>query len=253
MSASILQRSPTAAAPDCVLVAGANGGIGRALCEQIAIAYPRAHLIRLARDPEQLPNSTRLSQDIACDICDEESIRSAIAQIDQTQRIDWALLSTGWLHDTQHQPEKTYKALSSDALLKSYQINAIGPALLVKHLVPRLHKTDARVGVLSARVGSISDNRLGGWHAYRSSKAALNMLIKNFALELARKPHSPIVVGLQPGTTDTPLSEPFQRSVPADQLQSPTYTATQLLKVMAHLTPEDSGRLFDFFGLEFAP
>jgi NAD(P)-dependent dehydrogenase (short-subunit alcohol dehydrogenase family) len=109
------------------------------------------------------------------------------------------------------------------------------------------------VGIVSARVGSISDNRLGGWHAYRASKAALNMLITNFAIELARKNPAHIVVGLQPGTTDSPLSAPFQRNVPADQLQTPDYTAAQLLRVMHTLRPEDSGGLYDFLGLPFTP
>jgi NAD(P)-dependent dehydrogenase (short-subunit alcohol dehydrogenase family) len=109
------------------------------------------------------------------------------------------------------------------------------------------------VGIVSARVGSISDNRLGGWHAYRASKAALNMLIKNFAIELARKNPAHIVVGLQPGTTDSALSAPFQRNVPAGQLQTPDYTAAQLLRVMNTLRPEDSGGLYDFLGLPFAP
>jgi NAD(P)-dependent dehydrogenase (short-subunit alcohol dehydrogenase family) len=112
---------------------------------------------------------------------------------------------------------------------------------------------DTKIGILSARVGSISDNRLGGWHAYRASKAALNMHIRNYALELARKRHGPVIVGLQPGTTDTALSAPFQRNVPEDQLQSPEYTAGQLLKVMQHLQAQDSGQLFDFLGLPFEP
>jgi NAD(P)-dependent dehydrogenase (short-subunit alcohol dehydrogenase family) len=102
-------------------------------------------------------------------------------------------------------------------------------------------------------VGSISDNRLGGWHAYRASKAALNMLIKNYAIELVRQKPGHVIVGLQPGTTDTGLSAPFQRNVPKDQLQTPEFTATRLLGVMRRLRQEDSGGLFDFEGLPFAP
>ena len=131
---------------------------------------------------------------------------------------------------------------------------AVGPALLLKHLITRLNPARAcKVGTVSARVGSISDNRLGGWHAYRASKAALNMFIKNFAIELTRKNPTHIVVGLQPGTTDSALSAPFQRNVPAAQLQTPDYTAAQLLRVMNALRVEDSGGLFDFLGLPFAP
>ena len=126
--------------------------------------------------------------------------------------------------------------------------------MLVKHLVTKLNATSAcKIGIVSARVGSISDNRLGGWHAYRASKAALNMLIKNFAIELGRKAPAHIIVGLQPGTTDTALSAPFQRNLPDDQLQTPAYTAEQLLRVMTALQQEDSGSLYDFLGLPFAP
>ena len=138
--------------------------------------------------------------------------------------------------------------------MHAYRVNAIGPTLLIKHLVPRLSDDrPAHVGVLSARVGSISDNRLGGWHAYRASKAALNMLIKNLAIEWSRNRLPHVVVGLQPGTTDTALSAPFLRSVPAGQLQTPDYTADQLIKVMRRLRAEDSGGLYDFLGLPFEP
>mgnify|MGYP001827470450 FL=1 len=151
-------------------------------------------------------------------------------------------------------PEKTCKSLDAEHLLHAYRINAVGPALLLKHLTTRLNPARAcRVGIVSARVGSISDNRLGGWHAYRASKAALNMLIKNFAIELARKNPAHIVVGLQPGTTDSALSAPFQRNVAAGQLQTPEYTAVQLPRVINSLRPEDSGGVFDFLGLPFAP
>jgi len=108
-------------------------------------------------------------------------------------------------------------------------------------------------GVLTARVGSISDNRLGGWYSYRSSKAALNMLIKNFAIECTRMKKPVVIVGLQPGTTDTDLSSPFQRGLSDEDLQTPEYTASQLVKVLSVLEPRDSGLLFDFLGLSFDP
>jgi NAD(P)-dependent dehydrogenase (short-subunit alcohol dehydrogenase family) len=114
-------------------------------------------------------------------------------------------------------------------------------------------KHPTTIGILSARVGSISDNQLGGWHSYRASKAALNMLIKNFAIELNRLKRPTIVVGLQPGTTDTNLSEPFKRNVPPDHLQTPEFTASHLLRVMQGLQAQDSGQLFDFLGIAFAP
>lgn len=208
----------------------------------------------MARDPSRLRPLAAETVDVRLDISDGAQIEDAVAQIPQTPLIDWVFIATGWLHDDRYGPEKTYKSLDTDHLIHAYRINAIGPALLLKQLIIRLKPSNAcRVGIVSARVGSISDNGLGGWHAYRASKAALNMLIKNFAIELARKKSRHIIVGLQPGTTDTALSAPFQRNVPEGQLQPPEYTATQLVRVMQKLRPEDSGGLFDFLGLPFAP
>ena len=253
---SILDRRvrPDSADPRCVLVAGATGGIGAAFCAAIAERFPDAQLIRMARNVQALKPLHDGTVDIPLDIGDEQSIRMAAGQIPETLPIDWVFIATGWLHDSEHRPEKTYKSLDAEHLLHAYRINAVGPAILVKHLVDRLNPaTGSRIGIVSARVGSISDNRLGGWHAYRASKAALNMLIKNYAIELVRKKTAHIVVGLQPGTTDTRLSAPFQRNVPEGQLQTPEYTAKQLLGVMQRLQPDDSGGLYDFLGLPFAP
>jgi len=256
MSNSILDRPAGAGefAPRCVLVAGASGGIGEAFCTQITQSFPTARIVRMARNPAALGPLNTASLDIRLDIAEERQIRDAVARIPDTLPIDWIFVATGWLHDAKHRPEKTYRSLDADHLLHAYRINAVGPALLLKHLIPRLNPENAcKVGIVSARVGSISDNRLGGWHAYRASKAALNMLIKNFAIELARKKTPHIVAGLQPGTTDTALSAPFQRNVPSGELQRPEYTASQLMAVMAKLRTEDSGGLFDFLGLPFAP
>ncbi len=255
-AASILDRdaelSP-AANPRRVVVAGATGGIGAAFCEALAHHFPDAQLIRLARSTASLPSVANATQDLAFDITDEQSIEAAVAHIEDAS-IDWVFGATGWLHGDKRRPEKTFKQLNADNLIHAYLINAIGPSLLVKHLFPKL-VTDraAHVGILSARVGSISDNRLGGWHAYRASKAALNMLIKNFALEWSRNRLPHVIVGLQPGTTDTALSAPFQRGVPDGHLQTPAYTADQLCRVMKHLQERDSGLLFDFLGLPFEP
>jgi NAD(P)-dependent dehydrogenase (short-subunit alcohol dehydrogenase family) len=237
-----------------VLVAGASGGIGHALSEQVTRRFPDAALVRLARDTESLQPLTKPTLDVGFDIGSEQAIREAVALLPESQPVDWILVATGWLHDEQRLPEKSYKGLEADNLLYAYRINAVGPALLVKHLLPRMERGfPGRIGVLSARVGSISDNRLGGWHAYRASKAALNMLIRNYAIELARTMPSVAIVGLQPGTTDTALSAPFQRNVPPGQLQTTTFTAQQLIEVMTRLDCQDSGGLFDFEGLSFDP
>lgn len=250
-----MQRAPDPhSTPGCVAVAGASGGIGTALCAEIARRYPAITLVRLARHPADLPSLTVATVDMAFDIGKESSIRRVVEQLPDDLVIDWLLVATGWLHDADHRPEKTYRSLNADHLLHAYLVNAVGPALLIKHLIPRLNlRAGCRLGILSARVGSISDNRLGGWHAYRASKAALNMLIRNYAIELGRNHNRFIIVGLQPGTTDTRLSKPFQRNVPAGQLQSAAFTANHLIDVMSRLRPEDSGGLFDFLGAPFAP
>jgi NAD(P)-dependent dehydrogenase (short-subunit alcohol dehydrogenase family) len=256
MERSVLERAPDklSGEPETVLVAGAGGGIGNAFCEALVQVFPAIGIVRLARRPAALEPLRAPTTDLACDISDEESIAQAIDGLPEGMRIDWVFVATGWLHDEERSPEKTYRSLDPANLAYAYQINAIGPAILVKHLIPHLSRSrPARIGILSARVGSISDNRLGGWHAYRASKAALNMLIKNYAIELVRQKPGHVIVGLQPGTTDTGLSAPFQRNVPKDQLQTPEFTATRLLGVMRRLRQEDSGGLFDFEGLPFAP
>ncbi|RMG38588.1 MAG: SDR family NAD(P)-dependent oxidoreductase [Gammaproteobacteria bacterium] len=251
--AQVAETLPGRAVRHAVVV-GANGGIGRALCETLACRHPGIVLSRLAREPVGLPELVAKTSDIACDITSEASIADAVAQISPEYPPDQIWIATGWLHDGRHRPEKTWKELDAEHLLHAYRINAVGPALLLKHLLPRLAKSHpARIGVLSARVGSISDNRLGGWHSYRASKAALNMLIRNFAIELQRRNLPHVIVGLQPGTTDTPLSAPFQRRLPAGQLQTPAFTAQHLVEVVEHLQPSDSGGLFDFLGEPFAP
>lgn len=251
--------------PQCVLVLGATGGIGKAFCEQVLAAFPDVLLIRMARQVDALsaiPTNSTLSSnsiDINIDLNDDHNMQQAFTQLTQalsakSMSIDWVFIATGWLHDAHTQPEKTYRHLQREHLLHAYNINAIGPALFVSQLLQVTDKQQAiKVGILSARVGSISDNRLGGWHAYRASKAALHMLIKNIAIECKNTRRPVTIVGLQPGTTDTPLSAPFQKGLQENQLQSPAFTAEHLLQVMAALQLEDSGQLFDFEGIPFAP
>ncbi|MEZ5744869.1 MAG: SDR family oxidoreductase [Sphingomonadaceae bacterium] len=130
-----------------------------------------------------------------------------------------------------------------------FAVNTIGPALIAKHFLPLLPRDRRAIfAALSARVGSISDNRLGGWHSYRASKAALNMLVRNFAIEVGRNNREAVVVALHPGTVDTSLSDPFQSGVPDDKLFTPAFSAAKLLDVLSSLEPQDSGGHFDWAG-----
>ena len=159
-------------------------------------------------------------------------------------------MSLRHLHDGEAlRPEKTWRALEGVALERVYQVNAIGPALVAKHFLPLLARDRKSVfAALSARVGSISNNQLGGWHAYRASMAALNMLLRTFAIEPAWRNPRAACVGLHPGTVDSRLSAPFQANVPEGKLFTPGFAASRLLDVLDRVTPEDSGKVFAWDG-----
>ena len=187
----------------------------------------------------------------AFDLEDEASIAAA-ADLMRAAPPEWVIVASGVLTLPDGTgPERTYKRLSGEAMAKVLALNTIGPALIAKHVLPMMPRAEPFVfAALSARVGSISDNGLGGWHSYRASKAALNMLLKNFALEMARTHKDGVVVGLHPGTVDSELSKPFQKGLPGGQLTEPAQAAENLLSVLAGLGPEQSGRVFDFAGVE---
>ncbi len=148
-------------------------------------------------------------------------------------------------------PEKTYRALDGAAMLESFRVNTVGPALVGKHLLPLLPRAGRSVfAALSARVGSIGDNRLGGWHSYRAAKAALNMVLRNFAIELAQSRPEAICVGLHPGTVRTPLSAPFRGRRTALE---PSASARHLLDVIARLTTAQSGGVLAWDGGTIVP
>lgn len=184
--------------------------------------------------------------DFHFDLTDEASIANAARLAGHDGRLDLVFVATGVLHRSDGlNPEKSWRELDAATMADVFAINTIGPALIAKHLMPLLHRDRRAVfAVLSARVGSIADNGLGGWHSYRASKAALNMLMKNFALELSRRNPLAIAVSLHPGTVATPLSEPFQRGVDAARLFTPERSAAALLEVVERLSPADSGGLF---------
>lgn len=186
------------------------------------------------------------------DITDEAAL-SAVASAIKTQGApDLVIVASGILSEGEAlQPEKSYRHQSMDAFERVFRINTFGPGLVAKHMLPIMPRDRRAVfAALSARVGSISDNGLGGWHAYRASKAALNMLIRNYAIEQARHADQFICVGLHPGTVDTELSQPFQGNVPDKKLFAPDYAAQHLLSVIDGLGPGNTGKVFDWAGDE---
>lgn len=221
------------------IVIGATGGIGGAVAD--ALEARRDSVVRLSRRSE-----------IPLDLTDEASIVSAAASLSDSPAADLLFVATGMLHTPSSGPEKSWRQLDAAKLAESFAINAIGPALVARHFLPRLAPS-ATLAFLSARVGSISDNRLGGWYGYRASKAALNQFVRTLAIELARTRPQTICVALHPGTVDTGLSAPFQRNVPSGKLFSPERSAGALLDVLGTLTPADSGQLIDWAGDRIAP
>jgi NAD(P)-dependent dehydrogenase (short-subunit alcohol dehydrogenase family) len=224
------------------VIFGASGGIGAALTAALA-ADPRwAEIHAGARRPAPARGPVR---PFTFDLDDDYSIATAMAAIGGP--LDLVIIATGVLHDEAAgiRPERSLRAIDPAAMARVLAINTIGPALIARHALPLLVRDRRAVfAALSARVGSISDNRLGGWHSYRASKAALNMLIASFAVELARTHPLAVVAGLHPGTVDTALSAPFQRGLASGQLTEPDNAAGRLLEVIAGLTPADSGGCF---------
>lgn len=228
------------ASPLRALVFGASGGIGGAMVRLLE-AHPRVAEVCAASRQAISPWNFSLD--------DESSIARVAAAAAAGGPLDFVLVATGMLHSTDQQPEKSWRALEPQALARAFAINATGPALIAKHTLGLLRRDAKSVfACLSARVGSIEDNRLGGWHAYRASKAALNMLVRNFAIELRQRNPQAICVALHPGTVDSALSRPFQSAVPAAKLFTPERSARALLQVVDGLKPADSGRVWAWDG-----
>ena len=237
--------------PRRAAVFGASGGIGRALVDRLA-AGGCERIYAGSRSTAGFDNEKIAS--FAFDLEDEASIAAA-AQSMHDEPPEWVIVASGVLTlDEGQGPERTLKRLDPKAMSRVLAINTIGPALIAKHILPLMSRADPFVfAALSARVGSISDNGLGGWHSYRASKAALNMLLKNFAIEMGRTHPQGIVVGLHPGTVDTDLSAPFQKGLAEGQLTEPSTAAENLIGVLLQATPQDSGQVFDFAGNVVAP
>jgi NAD(P)-dependent dehydrogenase (short-subunit alcohol dehydrogenase family) len=233
-----------------VVVVGASGGIGRALTS-ILSASPAVARITACSRSGAVPEHPKVRHQ-RLDLEDEATIAGAAEAVQADGGVlDLVFVASGILHaDEALRPEKTWRALDGAALERVYRINAVGPALVAKHFLPLLARVFA---ALSARVGSISDNHLGGWHAYRASKAALNMLLRTFAIELARRNLRAVCVGLHPGTVDTGLSAPFQTNVPEGKLFTPDFAAARLLEVVDRLKPDDSGKVFAWDGQTIPP
>ncbi len=214
------------------IVVGGTGGIGAALVSALRQDGDVAEVIALGRATQP-----------AIDLLDEASI-AAVASSVAGQEVRLVIDATGFLHDARFTPERSWRQLDPAHMAHAFAINAIGPALLMKHLLPVMPRQGRAVfASLSARVGSIGDNRLGGWYSYRASKAALNQLVRCAAIEWARANRDGVCVALHPGTVDTGLSGPFAKS--GLDVQTPAQAAGKILAVLRGLGAAQSGGFFD--------
>lgn len=218
------------------VVFGAGGGIGSAMVRRLLADQCFERVVSFSRTSKP-----------AIDLLDESSLKGAAAFAAAQGEMRIVVDATGFLHDKSQRPEKSWRELDSLQMSRSFALNAIGPALIMKHVLPLLPRQGKAVfATLSARVGSIGDNHLGGWYSYRASKAALNQLVRTASIELRRRQPEAICVALHPGTVDTPLSSPFAKA--GLDVQSPDVAAKRLLAVIAALGPRDTGGFFDYRG-----
>ena len=218
------------------VVFGAGGGIGSALVERLQASRNFRHVVGFSR------TSTP-----AIDLLRETSLKDAADFAASRGDIRLVLDATGFLHDDAHGPEKSWRELQPSHMARSFALNSIGPAMIMKHVLPLLPRQGKSVfATLSAKLGSIGENKLGGWYSYRASKAALNQLVRTAAIELGRRHPDSICVALHPGTVETGLTSPFNKA--GLEVQSPDTAAGRLLAVIDRLTPGDSGGFLDHRG-----
>jgi NAD(P)-dependent dehydrogenase (short-subunit alcohol dehydrogenase family) len=219
----------------CAVVIGASGGVGRALLAGVETSGIDGRAIGLSRHSSP-----------AIDLTSEASIEACARHVAaQGAPLRLLVIATGILHDETMKPERSLRDLSPEQLARAFAINTIGPALVLKHFTPLLAREGRSViAALSAKVGSIGDNELGGWYGYRASKAALNQIIRTTSIELKRSRRDAICVALHPGTVDTPLSAPFSKA--GLNTRPPDVAAHDLLTVIAQLSPQDTGCFLDY-------
>lgn len=238
------------------LIAGITGGIGLAMARQILTEAPEEILVGLARSASmneavadlqaRYPGRVIL---VDADVSDPAGLRQALETLPDSLRLTRVIYAIGLLHDAAMSPEKRLADMDLNAMLHSYQVNTLGFLCLVQSLLPWLrHREPKTLVALSAKVGSISDNGFGGWYAYRCSKAALNMAVRNLAIESRRSLRPSIVVALHPGTTATPLSAPYQQSLARLKVHTPAQTAENLWRVIHGLTEDDNGSFLSWDG-----
>lgn len=240
-----------------ILITGATGGIGSALVHQLLLRHPGAKVYATGRRQEGLDalldtcgeDRPRLTT-IVLDALDEDALVSLSNRIkEESGGLDVCIHTIGALHGEGLKAEKSLRDLSLQTLLHSFSVNTVSFLLLAKHLHKLFrHEHPTILAAISAKVGSIGDNQLGGWYSYRASKAALNMAVRNVALEYTRTGCKTTTVSLHPGTTETVLSKPFTGAYPADKLATPAKTAERLVDVLSKVASPENGQFLNWDG-----
>jgi len=231
--------------PRHIIVVGASGGIGRAVLNELSHRYPEATLHATYHQTACQNQNQRVHWQ-QLDVRKAEHIRTWANTFDS---VDWIINCVGYLHGSQGGPEKNVKSLDAELLVESIRINTLPTLELAKYFAAALkNSVTPKLAAISARVGSIEDNRLGGWYSYRISKAALNMALKTLSIEWKHSHPRGCVAALHPGTNDTTLSRPFQSRVAAEDLFKPSYTASMLVNLVAKLEPAQTGKFWTWDG-----
>ena len=218
-----------------VAIFGCSGAIGKALCIEYTNKPNIDNIIAYSRSGEEFENS--LIKSIKVDYCNEQSLAEAASSLQI--KLDIIIVAIGALDN----PEKSIRNLSADKFLDMFNANTIPTALIAKYYLPCLYRDRiTKFASISARVGSIQDNELGGWYSYRASKSALNMILKGLSIEQQRSNHDSIIFGLHPGTVDSKLSRPFQKK--NKEYFSPEFSAKKLMNVIDTKTVDDNGKIF---------
>ena len=232
-----------------VLICGASRGIGLALCAALLARDDVAQVWAVSRKATTATGLEKLAQQygqrlgrVDCDARDERSLETLVSEtLAGCDHLHLVINALGILHQDGAKAEKGLAQLTLASLQASFATNTFAPILLLKHLLPLMRKQPSTFAALSARVGSIGDNQLGGWYSYRASKAALNQLLHTASIELKRLNPASTVLAIHPGTTDTELSRPFQTNVPEGQLFQPAFSADRIIEVIGAHGPTDSG------------
>jgi len=231
--------------PASVLIVGGSGGIGQSIVQAVLDAYDDTK-VAATRYRSDVPfEHSRLTwYSLDASISDEvKNLAAAIVEV------DWIINCVGFLHSQRSGPEKTIQHIDTRFLMQNIELNTLPTVLLAQHFNTQFKRSKApKLATLSARVGSIEENYLGGWYSYRMSKAALNMALKTLSIEWNRSHPNGCVAALHPGTNNTALSKPFQANVPQSQLLEPKHTSKLMINLLARLQPQDSGKFWTWEG-----